>query len=435
MSASIARILSGNRCCLKQQYLRHLHDAISRHRNTHMSSIVRHCRRANSYVAKENFTESAPMSGSKCELPLHRTAVSSHCSVSPRPQDRLSDWEIDEMISRCLFVLDLKQKCYGSRFTPWPAGRGSSICKENVIERIASAELDMQNEELDRLIREILSRDDSVTSFHRAVQLMTAAFWDLRNESKTRYLPWTMTAPLFPYQVKKFGQPLPHYVLFYRIFMNVIGFTNELSFDETGIPKKIALIAKYRNVQALKRTVLRKQTNDCFSSAELADMKSRCHVLLTQPPDRIITRTSDHLWPMDIPLEERILSLKNPFADEHLHEMLIELLLKPDALTSLQRSVRYVFEMFWSREQLMQCYLPSTCNGLIRNSQLGRKPLPHHETFYSIFMQLFGFSDAESFKDSPEAARVFKFTLHVKQWERSSRLSKILQRDQIQNAS
>lgn len=361
------------------------------------------------------------MTGQSKDLTPARVAVSSHNST--RPDDLISDWEIDEMISRCLFVLDLKQKCFGTRFTPWPSVTGSPMSKEEVRRRVATSELDIPNEELDRLIREILSRDDAVTSFHRAVQLMTAAFWDVHRIRG--YLPWTMTAPPFAYQVKKYGHPLNHYIRFYRIFMNIIGFEDEKAFDMTGIPKKISNYAKYRNAQALRGSVLSKSKADSFSPYEILAMKTRCHALLRQEPEPIVIRKIDNLWPDYISwegLEERILSLRNPFADDHLHEMLMELLLKPSSLTSMQRAVRHVFEVFWSSQQIYECYLPSTCNGVIRESQQGRKPLPHHETFYSIFMQLLGFPDAESFNGSPEAVRIFKFALHLKQWERESRV-------------
>lgn len=413
------------------QHLRPVHDAITHRKGVNVKSrsacplsiVVQQRRSGSSYASSERFTV---VPENKCDLILPRTAVSSHSWVSS--QDPFSDWEVEDMISRCLYVLDLKHKLYGSRYTPWPSRHGSTMDKAEVKERVATAKLDIPNEDLNRLIREILSRDDAVSYFQRAVQLMTAVFWDL-DKVEGGYLPWTMTAVPFAYQIKRYGQPMPHYVEFYRIFMNVIGFEDELSFDISGIPKKIATFAKYRTVRALRGIVLTKQTSDSFTPYEILAMKSRCHTLLTDPPGRIVTR-KEHSWPSHVPLEQRIFSLTDPFGDSQLHEMLIELLLKPEALSSLQRSVRCVFQMFWSHEQVVECYLPSTCNGLIRKSQLGRKPLPHHETFYSIFMQLFGFPDVESFKDSPEAARVSKFIFHLTQYERSSRLSKLLQRNQ-----
>ena len=354
-----------------------------------------------------------------------------HAASEPLPSclsTPFSEQEIEQMISRCKFVLSLRCKCYGSRFTPWPSVDGEDMSRQAVGDRVAAARFTgIQDEQLDRLIRDILSRDDSLTSFQRAIQLMTAAFWNVSQSRVRGYLPWTMTVPPFEYQIRRFGQPLDHYVEFYRIFMNVIGFASEQDFDVSGIPKRIASYAKYRNAKRVKGAILSKARTETFDARQLEAMRSRALDLVQQEPERLVCRKPKHLWPEDLPLKERILTLSNPFGDKQLLRLIQSLLLRPDAMMSLQRSVRYMHEVFWSRSEVQQHYLPSTCRGLIRESQLGRQPLPHHETFYAIFMHLYGFQDADSFRETPEFVRVFKFTLHLTQWGRSSRLTRILE--------
>jgi hypothetical protein len=98
-----------------------------------------------------------------------------------------------------------------------------------------------------------------------------------------------------------------------------------------------------------------------------------------------------HLKPDE--LREKIMGMSF-FHDLELDSNLKRILISDDSLSGVSRAVGYVLQVFYSKSDLRNYYLPRKPTAVLLNNQ-NREPLPRFRLFYQIFADIFGYSAGE----------------------------------------
>lgn len=348
------------------------------------------------------------------------------------------------------FIRRANQALTGKVFQGPPPTNGQRwpIEEDLLRQRITSLKVFTDND-LNRVIRQVLLLPDSLSSMSRAVGHIFHIFYPAEHFID-RFMPGKYNGSQEGMNNKK--SKAEYYRAFYQIFMHVLGFKDSNKFDDSYLCRQIfAATQNFRSTRsknaaahnncnernnasnsrssyidndddvvevdhdaeqpigqdhemaeigdALEREPLRRvtETDEPFTFSELEAMMVRMEDILAASVDEYTPKAASKPW-FNYETESRVYNLK-VFDDEYMDDMFHEILVRPDSVANLSNCSENVARIFWTREDVQGKRIRS---------------YKHREKFDNIFMHLLGIQDSKTMKSCPEYYRILQKLTNMK---------------------
>lgn len=159
------------------------------------------------------------------------SASAEEIPINSTYDEEMTQQEVNTMIQRCRVLMDFFAA------GQMPHGKAFTLTEVEKIQNNIRAGTFFSFAELNRLFRQVLLIPDVTSHFTVMVETIATVFYS-EEEIRTDFLPQYMMRQ--PTRSKShLGKPLRHFRSFQRCFMLVMGFQDPVSFDKTGLMRRV----------------------------------------------------------------------------------------------------------------------------------------------------------------------------------------------------